>query len=260
MYMSLKSGILVTVAIIAANIVALASPAVTDSLKPSNKGLPIRKLYVGTALDGAIFSTALIDHTDASLLLPAPGTKPLPNNTPVWAPLRFSLFLNIGFTFNYNFSRHFGMFTGIDLKNIGYIEETGNDQMIKRRSYNAGIPLGLRIGNMGKNNMAFFLGGGIDYTINYKEKRYLSRNEKVVYTEWFSSRTPTYMPYVFAGISTGKGLSLKAQYYPNDFLSPFPGEARKNVRIMAVTLGLNLHLDKEPDFKFATKPTQTIAL
>lgn len=258
--MNLKSIVLLFAAGVAYTTATFAAPIAADTTKASQTGLPIRKLYVGTAFDGAIFSTALVDKTDASLILPAPG-GPIPSTkTPVWTPLRFSLFLNIGFTFNYNFNRHIGIFTGIDVKNIGYIEETENDQMVKRRSYNAGAPLGIRIGNMGKNNAGFFIGGGIDYTINYKEKRFLNRNEKYVYTEWFSSRTPTYMPYVFAGVSNKKGLSLKVQYYPNDFLNPRPGEMRKNVRISALSLGFNLHLDKEPDFKFPQKPTQTIAL
>lgn len=238
-----------------------AAPAAKDTLKPTNTELPIKKLYVGSIIEGAVFSSAIMNKATPTTVLHQPGGTTSPEKTTVWAPLRFTMFLNIGVTFNYNFNRHIGMFTGIDLKNIGFIEEAENDQMIKRRSYNAGIPLGIRIGDMGKNNAAFIVGGGIDYTINYKEKRFISRNEKVVFTEWFSGRTPTLMPYVFAGIANKtNGASIKVTYYPNDFLNPRPGEARKNVRILAVSFGIMLHTDKQPEFKFGQKPTQTIAL
>src|SRR5579872_6442688 len=71
---------------------------------------PIQKFYVGNGLDAAIFSTATIQRNNIN------GT------TNSMGLLRFSGFLNVGFTFNLNLNRHFGVYTGIDIKNIGFIE------------------------------------------------------------------------------------------------------------------------------------------
>jgi hypothetical protein len=55
--------------------------------------------------------------------------------------------------------------------------------------------------------------------LNYKEKGFASRNNKKEFNEWFSTRTPTFMPYVFLGLSVRQGISFKLQYYLNNFLN-----------------------------------------
>ena len=89
------------------------------------------------------------------------------------------------------------------------------------RSYNVGIPLGIKIGNMDDKKAFGFIGGGIDKPINYKQKQYLVRNQKTVnFNEWFSGRTPQLMPYVFIGAAINQGAVFKLQYYPGNFLNP----------------------------------------
>jgi hypothetical protein len=174
---------------------------------------PIQKFYVGTGMDAAIFSTATIQHTP----LPPPGSLPATTNT--LGTLRFSYFLNLGLTFNYNFNRHIGVYTGVDIKNIGYIETT-NGYTNKRRTYTIGVPLGIKIGNMATKRAYVFLGGGTDIPFQYKEKIFQIKSQKTKINEWFSSRTPAVMPYVFAGLAINHGYTFKLQYYPANFMNP----------------------------------------
>ncbi len=172
----------------------------------------VKKFYVGGEID-AIFSTATIHH-DAGILA-VNSTSPQSVNT--LGIIRFTG-TNIGATFNFNFSHHIGLYTGIDIKNVGYVEQD-NGYTLKRRVYNVGVPLGLKIGNMASDKGYFFLGGGLDAPINFNEKYYHDRDNKKRINEWFSDRTPSLMPYAFIGASFSQGVTVKAQYYPNNFLN-----------------------------------------
>ena len=175
---------------------------------------PLKKFYIGSGMDGAIFSTATIQH-----ITPVCATCQGMTTTNTTGTIRFSWFINMGITFNYNASNHFGIYTGIDMKNVGYIEQI-NAVITKRRTYNIGVPVGIKIGNMMPKRTYAFIGGGVDAPINYKEKSFQIRNQKTKFNEWFSQRTPAIMPYIFAGMSVYHGITIKAQYYPNNFLNP----------------------------------------
>jgi|GEM_PF-528023 len=170
-------------------------------IEPAQK-VPIRKFYFGNELDGVIFSTALIDRAGSNSL----GT------------LRFTGFFHVGATYNYNFSKHQGIYTGIDIKNIGFIEKFSLfDVTVKRRNYTVGVPLGFRLGNLTKKNY-FFLGGGLDIAFHYKVKSWTNNQSKTKYNDWFSNETQILQPYIFAGIAV-KGTTFKIQYYTNNFLN-----------------------------------------
>ena len=131
----------------------------TDSTKKSIKidvsqTVPVGKFYFGNSLDGMIFSTALINNN---------GVKSL-------GTLRFSAWINVGATYNYNLNKNVGIYTGLDLKNIGFIEKFDfQNTTVKSRLYTLGVPLGLRFGDLPKRNY-FFIGGGIDLALHYKSK------------------------------------------------------------------------------------------
>jgi len=209
---------------------------------------PVRKFYVGTALDGGIFSTALIKQTVTSLTNP-----PVQSTTNTIGIIRFTYFFNFGVTFNLNFSRHIGIFSGIDVKNIGYIDKDNGQETVKRRSYNIGAPLGIKIGNMVTKKPYVFLGGGIDLPFNYKEKTFVVRDEKTKFNEWFSQRTAATMPYVFAGFAINHGITFKVQYYPGNFLNPnytnngAQPYAGTTVNLILFSLGYAIPLSKKHD-------------
>jgi hypothetical protein len=164
-----------------------------------------------------------------------------------------SLFLNAGFTFNWNLGRHFGIYTGIDVKNIGFIEKNAGGEIVKQRTYNLGVPLGIKIGNMVDKKFYVFLGGGADAPLNYREKTFVIRSQKTKFSEWFSQRTPSVMPYVFAGFAVSPGISFKIQYYPTNFLNPnFTDNGVQpytgyNVNLILLSIGYAVPLKKQKD-------------
>ena len=188
---------------------------------------------------------------DAGILSGAAFEKPGTNRELSY--LRFSLVLNIGYHFNYDFDEHFGMFTGLDIKNIGFTDKTG-DHTTKRRVYTIGAPLGFKIGQL-QNRNYLFLGGGLDVPFNYREKSYTDRKHKEKFSEWFSDRTPTVMPYLFAGICMKPGVTFKAQFYPSNFFDvdyeetdatgttyrPYRGY---DARLLSLSLGFDIHYRK----------------
>jgi len=237
---------LLAASLLSSSLFAQYLPGHTPFLK---KAPTVRKFYVGSGLDAGIFSTAFIHH-DANTP-GVNGTNPQAVNT--LGILRFSYVINLGVTFNWNFSPHIGMFTGLDIKNIGYIEQD-NGYTLKRRTYNVGVPLGLKIGNMANNKGRIFLGGGLDAPINYNEKYFHDRDNKKRINEWFSDRTPALMPYAFIGAAFNHGITVKAQYYPNNFLNEnFTDNAGNmpnagtTVNLLLFSIGYNMvwHVEKE---------------
>lgn len=216
----------------------IALPGDFSEKKPS----PIRKFHWGNALDGMIFSAARIDPKMANQS----------------QAVRLSLWFNVGFTYNYNFCNTFGMYTGLDMKNIGYITKTtvlGTGEFTnKRRVYALGMPLGFRLGNMKKRDY-FFAGGGLDLAFHYKEKQWLgSRSNKVKFSEWFSSRSETFLPYVFAGFAY-RGTTIRFQYYPGSFMNqdyttdmggvtvkPYSGQ---KVNLMLLSIGRDIRYSRK---------------
>ena len=202
---------------------------------------PYFRYYTANAFETAMFSTATIKKESGGIEKNTTGT------------LRFNMFTNIGFTFNFNTSRHFGIYTGVDLKNIGFIEKT-DSFTIKRRVYSLGVPLAIRIGKMTYPEWHILIGGGIDIPFNYREKEYKERPHKTTFSEWFSERTPQVLPYVFIGTKLTSGISLKAQYYPGNFLDPgytkdnVKPYAGYNVHLILLTIGFHLNFTDMKDF------------
>lgn len=200
----------------------------------------VGKPYFGNSLDGMIFSTALINNSGAKSL----GT------------LRFTAFAHVGFTYNYNINKHIGIYTGLDVKNIGLIEKFDIQNVtVKDRVYTLGVPVGLRFGNMPKRNY-FFLGGGLDLPFHYKHKIWTDVQSKTKFNDWFSDYTNVFMPYLFAGIGV-KGTTLKVQYYPDNFFNenksvgtsatgqPIKIFANKKVNLLLVSIGRDMNFSKK---------------
>jgi hypothetical protein len=166
-----------------------------------------KKFYTSSSLDGALFSLNAVTNNGFS-------------NIP-----RFAYFLNTGINFNYDLGRHFGIYTGVGVKNLGYIDKSkdlipGHEVTIKHRVYALGVPVGVKIGNLGDKGTFMVLGGGADFPVNYKEKTFIdSRKHKSKESEWFSDEVSPIMPYVFAGVSFNSKFTVKFQYYPGNFMA-----------------------------------------
>lgn len=137
--------------------------------------------------------------------------------------LRWSPVFNFGSYANYDFSDRFGVFSGIDVKNIGFIYQDPNNNNYKviQRTYNLGIPFAIKVGQLDK----FFIYGGyqIEFPFLYKHKSWDTTGRsgaKTKFTGWFSDATPHVMNTVFAGIQFYGGLNLKFRYYLDNFINP----------------------------------------
>lgn len=159
-----------------------------------------RKAYISSMAEGSILSTAMLDINNSSKL----------------ATMRYSAFFHTGLQVHKDLSKSFGVFTGLGIKNIGFINKV-NDSTVKRRVYTVGVPIGLKFGLMKKSFV--MLGGGVDIPFNYKEKGFVKRGKKDKFNEWFSNRTPSFLPYAFIGARTKQGFQIKLQYYPTNFFN-----------------------------------------
>jgi len=132
------------------------------------------------------------------------------------AVVRFSAFYNGGTQAHYNFTRHFGFYTGLGIRNIGFINDFGDSVTVKQREYSLGLPLALKLGNLEKN---FFIAGGaeVEMFFAYKQKVFYN-NQKDKYHEWFSGNEELFNFSLFGEINTPGGGFIRFRYYLNDFL------------------------------------------
>jgi hypothetical protein len=154
--------------------------------------------------------------------------------------LRFSMFINTGFRYNYNLTKNVALYTGVGIKNVGtsdrYIPFVGTNKIVSRaRSYFVGAPIGVRIGNF-KKNTEVILGGGVDITANYQVKSWTegSKHSTKVKDNWWFDDTYTNLvnPYIFAGFKV-KGVGLKYQFYTTNNLK------NGNTNLQFISLILN---------------------
>jgi hypothetical protein len=134
--------------------------------------------------------------------------------------LRFSPVFNFQFMLNKDLGNKFGLFTGLALRNVGYImddyKDTANHLYKKKfRSYNIGIPVGLKFGNLSKT----FLYGGYEaeFAIGYKEKTYENGDKIDKITGWFSNRQESFQHGFLLGIQFPYGANVKFKYYMSEF-------------------------------------------
>ena len=132
--------------------------------------------------------------------------------------LRWSPVFNAQLLHNYDLTQHFGVFYGLNIKNVGFIFDIPNsDTMMKFRTYNLGVPVGIKLGNV---NGTFLYGGyEIEFPFHYKEKLFVDDDKKDVNSYWFSNRVNTMMQGPFVGINFKGGLNLKFKYYNTAFFN-----------------------------------------
>ena len=147
-------------------------------------------------------------------------TAATPNSLMRWAPV-----LNLQSMYNHDLSTKAGLFTGIAVRNVGYIydnymvtgQSTGSDYYVKKkfRSYNLGVPVGIKIGNLDK--VFFYAGYEVELPFLYKEKTFDNGDKIDKITGWFSPRQEMFQHGFLAGIQFPHGLNLKFKYYLSEF-------------------------------------------
>lgn len=135
--------------------------------------------------------------------------------------LRWAPFLNIQTLLNKDLSDKFGIFSGLSIRNVGYIYDSYTDPSNattykkKFRSYNLGIPLGVKVGNLEK----LFVYGGyeVEFPFLYKEKNFDNGDKFGKITGWFSKRQEAIQHGFLVGIQFPYGPNVKFKYYLSEF-------------------------------------------
>jgi hypothetical protein len=131
--------------------------------------------------------------------------------------IRFSPVFNFQTQVHRDFSNKIGLMTGIGFRNVGFIYDDpfNTKTRYKARTYNIGIPIALKFGDM--NGMYFFAGYELEIPINYKEKKFVNEDKVDVSNYWFNGRVPAVYNTLFAGVQLPEGLQLKFKYYVTNF-------------------------------------------
>ena len=172
------------------------------------------------------------------------------NGSDKGAVVRFAPFFNVQGMLNYDLSSSFGLFTGLSMRNQGFIYKVPNDSLdvrIKFRTYNLGIPVGFKVGTM--NNTLVYLGYEFELPFNYKEKRF-ENEKKEKFDVWFSKRSAPFYQSVFIGFQGPGSSTLTIRYYltnfhNKDYMETVDGVQTKpyeglNANVLAVSLGFGL--------------------
>ncbi|HEX6170571.1 MAG TPA: hypothetical protein VFZ33_12815 [Chitinophagaceae bacterium] len=173
--------------------------------------------------------------------------------------MRFSPVFNLQVMLNQDMNKNFGLFTGLAVRNVGYImndyKDPSNNLFYKKkfRTYNLGLPLGFKVGDLDKT---FFYGGyEIEMAFTYKEKTYEGGDKIDKISGWFSDRNELFQHGFLAGVQFPRGVNLKFKYYLSEFhnqdyttnagIKPYGG-LKSNIFYVSV----NFFLFKDFDFYF----------
>jgi hypothetical protein len=185
------------------------------------------------------------------------------NGSDQGAIIRFAPVVNVQQTLNKDMSDKFGLFVGLSVGNVGFIyDDPNSDYRYKFRTYNLGLPLGFKVGNM--NEGLFFAGYSIEWPFNYKEKEFLNEQKEDKFSVWVSDRTEPLQQAVMAGFQLGNGTCLKVKYYLTNFHDQDFSETRSidgvnvtvkpyegfNANVFQVSLGFALFRDETLAYKF----------
>lgn len=210
-------------------LISLASLLILFSL---NAQAQKKKVYYTTAGE-LIFSAAAINN----------------NGNEGGSILRFSPFFNSQNHINKDLNSAFGVFTGLNLRNVGFIyEHADGNTRTKHRNYNIGIPAGIKLGNVDATFL--YAGYEIEFPINYKEKTFVNEKRTDRFNVWFSKRVPSFYHTVMAGIQFKGGANLKFKYYLTGFFNkdftetingiPMKPYANMDVHVFYVSLSFDM--------------------
>jgi hypothetical protein len=130
-------------------------------------------------------------------------------------PVRFAPFFNFQNNLNVDFSEKAGLFAGLGIHNVGFIFDVDEYTRVKVRSYNLGIPIGFKIGNMDKSHI--YGGYEIEFPFAFKQKTFVNE-EKSKYSKWFSDQTQIQQSWM-VGVQLPGGANVKFKYYFTNFFN-----------------------------------------
>jgi hypothetical protein len=172
--------------------------------------------------------------------------------------IRFAPVFNFQSLVNYDFSKSFGLFSGLGVRNVGFIyqlkKSNGEDTVRKKfRTYNLGIPVGFKIGNL--ERFHFYGGYEFEWAFNYKEKTFDGGAKTEKFVVWFGNRNTPVVHSLFAGFQFPYGGNLKFKYYLTNFHNQSFKDASGNQPYADITanvfyISLNFFLFKNTDLYY----------
>src|SRR5210317_2086723 len=88
------------------------------------------------------------------------------NGTERDSRMRWSPVFNFGVHGHYDMSKSFGLFTGLKIRNIGFIYQNADNKKVIQRTYSLAIPFAIKLGNLEK----FFFYGGYQFELPFHYK------------------------------------------------------------------------------------------
>ena|GEM_PF-616292 len=211
---------------------------------------PIKKVY-STGGGEWIFSAPILDV----------------NGSDRGATVRFAPVINVQGMSNYDFSEHAGVFLGMSVRNHGFIYAAPNGDRFKFRTYNVGLPVGIKLGKM--HGTMIFAGYELELPFNYRERKFVDDRRVDRFSVWFSNRTPTFFHSVFAGMQGPKSTTLTFRYYLNNFHNtgfvaradnlesrPYAG---LNANVLSLAIGFEIFDGRYTSIQRAPAPKDTKA-
>ena len=132
--------------------------------------------------------------------------------------MRWSPFFNFQNLVNYDFNNNLGVFSGLNIRNVGFIYDDPNTNIRKKyRNYTAGIPVGFKLGKL--DNLFVYGGYEIEFPLNYKEKTFENEKKADKFNVWFSKRVPSIYHSLLLGVNLPYGTNIKFKYYLTSFFN-----------------------------------------
>lgn len=157
--------------------------------------------------------------------------------------MRFAPVFNWQTVVNADFSSKFGLYTGFSIRNVGMIfdvpeayKDPNLDGPVRKkvRSYNLGIPIGFKFGNL--HGMFIYAGYEFELPFQYKEKTFVSERKQDKFSVWFTDRV-NYQHSLMFGVQFPYGTNLKFKYYLNDYFNSSWGSDQS--QMVGTTLNYN---------------------
>lgn len=178
----------------------------SDQDKNKDDDYRVGKWYFANETE-IIFSTAFIESDSADI-----------ENILRWSPV-----FNYMGRINYDFTKFLGFDIGLGFRNVGFIAKfPGSEPDLKKkfRTYNLGLPIGIKIGDLNQENPFFlFAGVELEMPFHYKEKTFEDGDKNDKITGWFSDRTERFTQSAYAGVQFPNGISIKFKYYLQNFFN-----------------------------------------
>jgi hypothetical protein len=172
--------------------------------------------------------------------------------------IRFSPVFNFQNFANYDVSDRFGLMGGLAFRNVGFIYDVPNSNLrMKYRTYNIGIPVAVKIGNM--NGKFLYAGYELEIPINFKTKTFTNEDKTDKSSVWFSNQVTTFNSAVFFGIQLPLGGNLKFKYYLSNFFNKDytaqdaqgnPTKPYKDMNVNVFYFSLNFFILKNTHFYY----------